>query len=134
MHDRSDGKRFVTGTQLLLYTLREAGAPLSLHDLMRTADQIADRLRAEGFEIEVFFRSPYCGNVWSEGFERSIWYWLSNRFVEEDPKSGDLSLSESGRKLFADRDLFKAINRSLDEQALAEVTSVIRQAVGARGA
>ena len=127
MAEPGDAGRAITPTQLLLHTLQEAEEPLSVHQLMGCVGRIVESLRRAGFELDVFFRGPYCGNVWSEQFEHSLWYWLSNGFVEEDAPTRGLRLSASGRRLFEDDELAAAIHRNLDEQTLSELTSTIRE-------
>ncbi len=123
----------VTATQLLLHTLHEAKEPLSVHELMEQARRIARRLRDAGLGVEVFFRGPYCGNMWSEQLERTLWYWLSNGFVEENLPGQRLTLSASGRRLFEDKGLSNAIHRNLDQAALSELTSVVRETLVGAG-
>jgi len=132
MPEPESTKPAITATQLLLQTLEQAEESLPLHELMRRVGQAVDALREAGYVVEAFLRSPYCGNVWSEQFERSLWYWLSNGFVEEeDTPAQGLKLSRAGLGLFEDHQPAAVIRRNLDEDALLELTSAVKEAVGA---
>jgi len=124
-----DPAQCITASQLVLHTLQGAGTPLSQHDLMRRAQGVAEHLTHRGFRVKVFFRSPYCGNVWSEQVEGTLWYWLSNGFITEGPSDGRLVLSDSGERLFSKQGRRTAIRGDLDDQALSVLESAARKVV-----